>query len=119
MADGDLATRAGPYGEDEFGELGTALDELARGYAKLVTDHRRERDRMRGVLAGMREGVLLLDRSRRVALVNPALREMLLLGADVEGKSPLEVIRHSGTRSPARRSRTTKTPPPPRSIWAA
>ena len=26
--------------------------------------------------------------------MNPALREMLLLGADVEGKSPLEVIRH-------------------------
>ncbi len=94
MAEGDLATRAGPHGEDEFGELGTALDQLARGYSTLVADHRRERDRMRGVLAGMREGVLLLDRSRRVALVNPALREMLLLGADVEGKSPLEIIRH-------------------------
>jgi len=43
----------------------------------------------------MREGVLLLDRRRRVALVNPTLREMLLLGADVEGRSPLEVIRHA------------------------
>jgi two-component system phosphate regulon sensor histidine kinase PhoR len=94
MADGDLAARAGPNGEDGFGELGAALDQLARGYSSLLADHRRERDRMRGVLAGMREGVLLLDRSRRVALVNPALREMLLLGADVEGKSPLEVIRH-------------------------
>ncbi|HEX3595236.1 MAG TPA: ATP-binding protein [Polyangiaceae bacterium] len=94
MADGDLGARAGPHGEDEFGELGAALDQLARGYSALLAEHRRERDRMRGVLVGMREGVLLLDRSRRVTLVNPALREMLLVGADVEGKSPLEVIRH-------------------------
>jgi two-component system phosphate regulon sensor histidine kinase PhoR len=94
MADGDLGARAGPHGEDEFGELGAALDQLARGYSDLLAEHRRERDRMRGVLTGMREGVLLLDRSRRVTMVNPALREMLLVGADVEGKSPLEVIRH-------------------------
>jgi two-component system phosphate regulon sensor histidine kinase PhoR len=94
MADGDLGARAGPHGEDEFGELGAALDQLARGYSALLAEHRRERDRMRGVLVGMREGVLLLDRGRRVTLVNPALREMLLVGADVEGKSPLEVIRH-------------------------
>jgi two-component system phosphate regulon sensor histidine kinase PhoR len=94
MADGDLGARAGPHGEDEFGELGAALDQLARGYSALFAEHRRERERMRGVLTGMREGVLLLDLSRRVTLVNPALREMLLVGADVEGKSPLEVIRH-------------------------
>lgn len=94
MADGELATRAGPHGEDGFGELGAALDQLARGYSTLVAEHRSERERMRGVLEGMREGVLLLDRSRRVTLVNPALREMLLLGADLEGKSPLEIIRH-------------------------
>lgn len=94
MADGDLGARAGEHGKDEFGELGSALDQLARGYSDLVAEHRRERDRMRGVLVGMREGVLLLDRSRRVTLVNPALREMLLVPADVEGKSPLEVIRH-------------------------
>jgi two-component system phosphate regulon sensor histidine kinase PhoR len=94
MADGDLEARAGAHGEDEWNELGAALDTLARGYSALLADHRRERDRMRGVLTGMREGVLLLDRNRRVTLVNEALREMLLLGADQEGKSPLEVIRH-------------------------
>jgi two-component system phosphate regulon sensor histidine kinase PhoR len=94
MADGDLEARAGPHGQEEFNELGVALDALARGYASVLADHRRERDRMRGVLAGMREGVLLLDRGRRVTLVNSALREMLLLGAEQEGKSPLEVIRH-------------------------
>jgi two-component system phosphate regulon sensor histidine kinase PhoR len=94
MAEGNLGSLSGTHGENEFGELGAALDQLARGYSTALGDYGRERDRMRGILTGMREGVLLLDRRRRVALVNPALREMLLLGADVEGKSPLEVIRH-------------------------
>jgi two-component system phosphate regulon sensor histidine kinase PhoR len=94
MADGDVRTLGVAHAEDEFGELGQALDLLARSYSAAVADFRRERDRVSGILTGMREGVLLLDRRRRVALVNPALREMLLLGADVEGRSPLEVIRH-------------------------
>ena len=94
MADGDVRTLSVAHGEEEFGELGQALDLLSRSYGAALSDFRRERDRVRGILTGMREGVLLLDRGRRVALVNPALREMLLLGADVEGRSPLEVIRH-------------------------
>ncbi|HVU03958.1 MAG TPA: ATP-binding protein [Polyangiaceae bacterium] len=97
MADGDLGSLATVRSEDEFGEfgeLGAALDHLARSYAAVLADHRTERERVQGILTGMKEGVLLLDRRRRVSLVNPALREMLLLGAEVEGKSPLEVIRH-------------------------
>jgi two-component system, OmpR family, phosphate regulon sensor histidine kinase PhoR len=94
-AEGDVRRSPGLHAEDEFGELGAAMDQLARGYADALADYSRERDRMRGILSGMREGVLLLDRRRRVALVNPTLREMLLLGADVEGRSPLEVIRHA------------------------
>jgi two-component system phosphate regulon sensor histidine kinase PhoR len=43
----------------------------------------------------MQEGVLVLDGDGRVVLVNPALREMLLLGNDAVGKTPLEVIRNA------------------------
>jgi two-component system phosphate regulon sensor histidine kinase PhoR len=43
----------------------------------------------------MQEGVLMLDEAGRVALINPALREMLLLPADSVGKKPLEVVRHA------------------------
>jgi two-component system phosphate regulon sensor histidine kinase PhoR len=43
----------------------------------------------------MREGILLLDREGQVALANAALREMLLMPADVVGKSPIEIVRHA------------------------
>jgi two-component system, OmpR family, phosphate regulon sensor histidine kinase PhoR len=95
MADGDLAARSAIVTQDEFGALSRALDRLAKNLSTTLQELRSERDRLSGILAGMQEGVLLLDRDGRVALVNPALRAMLLLGADAVGKTPLEVIRHA------------------------
>lgn len=95
MADGDLATRTRRSGTDELGELGRALDALASSLSSTLSELRSERDRVSGILSGMQEGVLLLDREGRVALVNPALCEMLLLPSDAQGKTPLEVIRHA------------------------
>lgn len=43
----------------------------------------------------MQEGVLLLDANRRIVVLNPALREMLLLPNDVVGKPLLDVVRHA------------------------
>ncbi|MBI3178868.1 MAG: HAMP domain-containing protein, partial [Deltaproteobacteria bacterium] len=95
MAAGDLATRTRHSGKDELGELGRALDQLASSLSSTLSELRAERDRVSGILSGMQEGVLLLDRDGRVALVNPALCEMLLLPSDAQGKTPLEVIRHA------------------------
>jgi len=54
---------------------------------------RRARD---GLLELMFEGVLVVDQRGAVALVNRAMREMLLLGGDVIGKPAKEIIRHPG-----------------------
>ena len=95
MAAGDLATRIRRSSQDELGELGRALDQLAASLSSTLSELKAERDRVSGILSGMQEGVLLLDRDGRVALVNPALCEMLLLPSDAQGKTPLEVIRHA------------------------
>jgi two-component system, OmpR family, phosphate regulon sensor histidine kinase PhoR len=95
MAAGDLESRGVLQGEDEFAELSRALDQLARSLSASIRALRAERDRLSGLLAGMQEGVLLLDAENKVMLVNPALRGMLLLGVDAVGKTPLEVIRHA------------------------
>ena len=94
MADGDLTVRIPILGTDETGELGRALDQLTRSLQQSLEALRTERDRMDGVLSRMHEGVLMLDASGHIVLVNPALREMLLL-QDAIGKTPLEVVRHS------------------------
>jgi two-component system phosphate regulon sensor histidine kinase PhoR len=95
MADGDLSTRARQTGDDEFGDLGRALDQLAKNLSRTLGELREERDRLGGILAGMQEGVLLLDRSGHIYVLNPSLREMLLVGPNSVGKTVLEVVRHA------------------------
>jgi two-component system phosphate regulon sensor histidine kinase PhoR len=94
MASGNLDVRTRSTGRDELGELGRALDALAGSLSLTLQELRDERDLLRGILSGMQEGVLLLSPERHIALMNPALREMLLLGPDAIGKTMLEAVRH-------------------------
>ncbi len=98
MAAGDWEARSGLEGDDALAELGRTLDKLARGLSSSLEALRGERDRMAGILQGMQEGVLLLDAQRQIVLLNPALREMMLLPADAEGKPLLDVVRHAELR---------------------
>lgn len=98
MAGGDLEVRTHAQGHDELADLGRALDQLAQNLRGALETVRSERDLMGRVLEGMREGVLLLDEQGQVALANRALRATLLLGSDVLGKSPLEVIRNAALK---------------------
>ncbi len=80
-------TGSNPQNEsaDEIGEFSRVLEQLAKLLSASKNELGAERDRTARVLDGMREGVLLLDESGRIALLNPALRSMLLLGPDVVG----------------------------------
>ena len=81
---------------------------MAKNLSRTLGDLSEERDRLGGILASMQEGVLLLDRSGHIYVLNPSLREMLLVGPDSVGKTVLEVVRHAelkelldlGRRSP-------------------
>ena len=95
LAAGDLAARTYYSGQDELAGLGQTLDNLADSLAHTLGELRAERDLLQGILNGMQEGVLVLDAHGRFALVNRALRDILLVGDDVIGKRPLEVIRHA------------------------
>jgi two-component system phosphate regulon sensor histidine kinase PhoR len=95
MSAGDLQVRTRITGTDEIAELGRALDHLAGSLSTTLTELRGERDLLGRILQSMREGVLVLDGDRRILLVNPALRNTLLLGPAVEGKAPLEAVRNA------------------------
>jgi two-component system, OmpR family, phosphate regulon sensor histidine kinase PhoR len=110
IAAGKWEVRTQSSEQDPLGELGRALDSVAQSLASALTELTEERDRLRGVLAGMEEGVLLLDEDGRIALLNTALREMLLLGADAVGKTQLEAIRHADLKRLLDQARTTAEP---------
>ncbi len=95
MAAGDLHVRSSTEGHDEFADLGRALNRMAKNLSSTLSALREERDRLSGILANMDEGVLFLDEEGRVALINPKLREMLVLQGKQEGNTLLESIRHT------------------------
>ena len=95
MLRGDLDTRTRPHGTDELAELGNALDLLAANLREAMRDLRSERDLLRGILASMQEGILVVDGSERIVHMNPAIRTMLLLGEDAIGRPLIEIIRNA------------------------
>ena len=115
MAAGDLSPQGGAVrfrgatGRDEVADLGRALDQLAENLSQTLAQLRSERDLQEHILNDMREGVVLLGPDGRVAMVNPALREMWLLGKDVIGRIPLEITRQAEIHGLFERTRRSET----------
>jgi len=95
MTAGDLSVRTRLQGQDELAQLGHSLDRLAGSLESTVGELRAERDLQGRILEAMQEGVVVVDREGRIVLVNPALRAMLLLGADAVGRLLIETVRHA------------------------
>ncbi|MDP2876800.1 MAG: ATP-binding protein [Holophaga sp.] len=112
MVSGELGERTHTAGHDEIATLGKSLDHLAANLSKTLDQLRTERDLLGDILGGMQEGVLVLDAKSRVIHANPALRAMLLLGADIISKPLLDVIRNADLveiLGEARENKTTAT----------
>lgn len=108
--EGEASVRAlGSNEEAESRELGQALDKLAASLTTTLKELRAERDLVSGVLEGMQEGVMLLDASGNVALMNPAFREMLLVRGDMVGMPLLEVVRHAELKELFDKARKVKS----------
>jgi len=95
MSAGDLEVRTRLAGKDEIAELGRTLDNLASNLSSTLRDLRAERDLLGRILESMQEGVMVLDGQRRILLMNPSLRRMLLVSGEVVGRSPIEVVRNA------------------------
>jgi two-component system phosphate regulon sensor histidine kinase PhoR len=91
---GDLTPPALDYGDDEIGAAARALDEAVQALADRIAGLDRDRGRLAAVLAGMIEGVIVVDPQGRLELVNAAARDLLRLGAPAIGRPYVETIRH-------------------------
>jgi two-component system phosphate regulon sensor histidine kinase PhoR len=81
--------------DDELIKLSKGVDEILSHREKKLEEMTQERNQYRAVFQGMTEGVLIVDCQGRIQMVNEALRSLLGLQADVLGRKPLEVVRHS------------------------
>lgn len=77
IADGDFDIALASAAPDEFGMLSESLTSLAKQLKARIGELVAERDRLRAILSGMAEGVLVLDGSGAVLLANPASHVIL------------------------------------------
>ena len=91
---GDLSRPARDYGSDEIGVVARALDASVREIGRRAAELTADRARMEAILAGMTEGVLVVNDQGRLQLVNAAARRMLRLEGQAEGRHYLETVRH-------------------------
>jgi two-component system phosphate regulon sensor histidine kinase PhoR len=92
---GDLTPPQLGFGDDELGTVARALDESVQEVGRRLGEQARDRARMEAILAGMVEGVIVVDPQARLQLMNDAARQMLKLDeANVGiGRPYIETIR--------------------------
>jgi two-component system phosphate regulon sensor histidine kinase PhoR len=91
--DGDLTPPRLEFGDDELGTVARALEESVQEVGRQLGQQVRDRARMEAILAGMIEGVIIVDAQARLQLVNDAARQMLKLDAIGIGRPYVETIR--------------------------
>ena len=91
---GNLSPSGLDYGDDELGTVARALDDSVQVVGRQLAEQARDHARMEAILAGMIEGVIVVDPHGRLQLANEAARRMLRLDDLPVGRHYLESIRH-------------------------
>jgi len=91
---GDLTPPQMDFGDDELGAVARSLDESVQEVGRRLAEQARDRGRMEAILAGMVEGVIVVDPQGRLQLANDAARRILKLDGVAIGRPYVETIRH-------------------------
>ena len=95
FAKGKLDLRLEIYGADEISGLAVALNEMASQLDEKIQTITRQSNEQEAILASMIEGVIAVDTSQNIIIVNQAAKQMLGITLDVQGRSIQEVIRNT------------------------
>jgi len=109
---GDLTPTRMDFGDDELGVVARSLDESVQDVGRRLAEQARDRARTEAILAGMVEGVIVVDREGRLQLANAAAQRMLKLGAVGIGRPYVETIRHPAIAELVAAALLDRTPEP-------
>ena len=91
---GDLTPARAVYRDDELGAIERAVDDSIQRLGSQLAALARDRGNTDAVLAGMVEGVIVVDPQGRVQLINEAARQMLRVDEPALDRPYVETIRH-------------------------
>jgi len=93
MARGNLNRELKIYSQDEIGNLARSINGMAEKLKGTIAEISRERNRAKAILDSIADGVVAVDKTGRVILINPVVEELLQTRQQaVQGKKIIEVI---------------------------
>ena len=95
IAEGDFGLRILEYPKDEIGELGKAMDMMAKQLQTTIEKLNGETSQLTSVFRGMIEGVMVVNQGGEIVLVNNAFKRFFPQVKEIEGQAPLAAIRNS------------------------
>ncbi len=94
IAEGDFSKINTLSLDGEIADLGHAFNSMSQELSARIKDMGLSRSRLEAVLLSMFEGVLVVDATGSILLMNQALRDFFHITMDVSGKNAIEVIRN-------------------------
>ena len=107
FADGDFSRRISLSARDEMEELADSLNSMSRQIQSRMEESIADKSRLEAVFLSMFDGVMVIDQSGGIVLMNQSLKEFLQVDSTVTGKKPLEVIRNIDIQELAQRVLTS------------
>lgn len=77
MAKGDFDQVVQVRSDDEIGQLGEAFNYLIQRLRGALSENEKEREKFKAILTHLSDGVIAVDSSHRILLINPAARKLL------------------------------------------
>ena len=95
IAAGDFSKYPSMTSKNEVGDLARALRHMSDQVRLRIQEVVSSRSRLEAVLLSMFDGVMVVDSSGAILLMNEALRILFGISEDPVGKRPLEVVRNA------------------------
>ena len=109
-AAGDFTASTHDSGGDELGTVARVLDNTARELGRRMMELSQDRARTEAILAGMLEGVIVVNAQGRVILANDAARRMVKPEGLAPGPHDIEVLGHPDISAMLGRALNAQTP---------
>ncbi len=94
IAHGNYARKIAIQSHDEIGDLGAAFNYMSEQIKIKIEEVSQGKSRLEAVFLSMFEGVMIVDTSGIILLMNQALKDVLKIKEDSLGKKPIEVMRN-------------------------
>jgi two-component system phosphate regulon sensor histidine kinase PhoR len=94
LAVGNLDCELPVVGDSDLAVMGSSLNAMARSLKLQMGELQGDKRRIEAIVAAMSAGMVVFDHDARVVLSNEAIRKLLEIHGDAQGKMPMELVRH-------------------------